>query len=105
MLIHAEIKGSDHANVTAFDYSAILTCSSLTKSKEGENMLESAKHIMSDRNLLHVEDKSSSELNTHLGTITSKVCKYSESRIKWSFFTKSAKLRVNKLPLKQVSKM
>lgn len=37
--------------------------------------------------------------------MTSKVVKYSESKIKCSFFTKSAKLRVNKLPLKIRNKM
>lgn len=36
---------------------------------------------------------------THFGTITNNVVKYSESRMKCSFFTRSAKLRVNKLPL------
>ena len=35
----------------------------------------------------------------YLGTITSKVVKYSLSKIKCSFFTKSAKFLVNKLPL------
>jgi len=39
---------------------------------------------------------------THFGTMTSKVVKYSLSRIKCSFFTKSAKFRVNKLPLVQI---
>lgn len=38
-------------------------------------------------------------MHTHFGTITNKVVKYSESKIKCSFFTKSARFRVNRLPL------
>lgn len=37
---------------------------------------------------------------SHFGTTTSMVIRYSESRTKSSFFTMSARLRVNKLPLK-----
>lgn len=37
--------------------------------------------------------------NTYFGTMTNNVVKYSESKMKCSFFTKSAKFLVNKLPL------
>lgn len=36
---------------------------------------------------------------THLGTMTSRVVRYSESRMKCSFLTKSARFLVSRLPL------
>lgn len=42
LLIHAEIKGSEHANVTAIDKTSILYCSSkITKDDQGNDLLES----------------------------------------------------------------
>lgn len=43
--------------------------------------------------------KSCVHCGTYLGTTTSNVVKYSESRMKCSFFTRSAKFRVSKLPV------
>ena len=41
----------------------------------------------------------------YLGTMTSRVTKYSESRTKCSFFTKSPRFLVSKLPLRNVRNM
>lgn len=43
-------------------------------------------------------------VSTYFGTMTNNVVKYSESNMKCSFLTRSAKLRVNKLPLKFLKK-
>lgn len=64
-------------------------------------------HIGSEKKLTNIiyQGTKAKFDETHFGTITSNVVKYSESRIKCSFFTRSAKLRVNKLPLKMYSKI
>lgn len=41
---------------------------------------------------------------TYFGTITNKVVRYSESKMKCSFFTNSARFLVNKLPLENIIK-